>query len=369
MRPESILIFCLILLGIQAQPVNSQADGNPHASELIEYALNEVVKNGKAPGMIAAIISSEGVMAIGAAGERKAGYGKAIKTDDKVHLGSCGKAMTSTMIATLVAEGKLSWDTKFLEIFPELKEEVHPDYYHTTLWQLLTHRAGFPDLWTHRKKGTRERRLEILTQKLKRSAPYPAGEFHYSNLGYVAAACMAERLTGLSWEALMTERLFEPMGMSSAGFGAPNSPHRINQPWGHHKSGKSWIPDQSDCAEVLSPAGRIHCNIEDWAKFLSLQLVENNTILDRAILHKLTEPEGNYAAGWGVADYDWAEGTVLIHNGSNGIWYSTVLVAPNLDKAYVVVSNSCDFKETVEVCNEITRKLVRMDIDGEPHIN
>lgn len=54
--------------------------------------------------------------------------------------------MTATMIATLVAEGKLSWETKLIEAIPELRGKIHTDYYKITLWQLLTHRAGIPKI-------------------------------------------------------------------------------------------------------------------------------------------------------------------------------------------------------------------------------
>ena len=77
---------------------------------------------------------------------------------------------------------------------------------------------------------------------------------------------------------------------------------KIDQPWGHQKSGSAWLAVQSDCAEALGPAGRIHCTIDDWAN-----------------------------------------GKVLSHNGSNGIWYTTVIVAPNLNRAFVVSTNSRDF--------------------------
>ncbi len=113
--------------------------------------------------MVAAIISSDGVISISSAGVRKAGSGIAFTTDDLVHLGSCTKAMTSTMIATLVAEGKLDWDTKLIDVIPELKGNIHSDYYNITLWQLLTHRAGLPrnamDWDAHKKKEIKERRL------------------------------------------------------------------------------------------------------------------------------------------------------------------------------------------------------------------
>lgn len=49
------------------------------------------------------------------------------------------------------------------------------------------------------------------------------GNFVYSNLGYMVAGAMAEKKTGKSWEALMQEKLFKPLGMTSAGFGFPGT--------------------------------------------------------------------------------------------------------------------------------------------------
>jgi D-alanyl-D-alanine carboxypeptidase len=62
-----------------------------------------------------------------------------------------------------------------------------------------------------------------------------------------------------------------------------------------------------------------------------------------------------------MEDQPWAKGKVLTHNGSNGIWFATVVVAPKLNKAYVVVTNSCDFGSTGEICNKMVTRLVKME--------
>ncbi|NPD48162.1 MULTISPECIES: serine hydrolase [unclassified Lentimicrobium] len=352
------------------QIIYSQSDSDLRKSDSIQNILTKVVNDGQAPGMIAAIISGEGVIAIASAGERKAGSGIAFTANDVVHLGSCGKAMTATMIATLVAEGKLSWDMKLIEAIPDLKNNIHPDLKNTTLWQLLTHRAGIQndpiDWYAYADMDIKERRFSILKDNIKLAPAYTDGEFHYSNFGYVVAACMAEQITGLSWETLMRERLFGPLGMTTAGFGDPVKNKSIDQPWGHKKSWlqNKWKPSRDYYGEVLSPAGRVHCSVEDWAKFISLQLPGENTFLDRIILNKLIEPNGVYAGGWVVfqeTEQPWAKGIVLVHGGSNEIWYAAVMVAPNLDRAYVIVTNSCDFGLTDRVCVEMTNKIAKMD--------
>ena len=366
MKKSSIILLTILLSqGI----LISQTKPGLNKSEAIREVISEIVNDGKAPGMIAAIISSEGVIGIGSAGERKAGYGISFTTNDVVHLGSCGKAMTATMLATLVEEGKLSWDTKLIEAIPELKNTIHRDYHKITLWQLLTHRAGIPknptDEGAFSSKEIRARRLAILEDNFKSPATYEIDKFHYSNFGYVIAACMAEQITGLSWEVLMKQRLFDPLGMSTAGFGNPNKNKSTDQPWGHHKYLWKWWPSEAYYDEAIGPAGRIHCNIADWAKFISLWLTSENPILERKYLDKLIEPVGGhfYAGGWGVAEYDWAKGITFNHSGSNEIWYASVLVTPKLDRAFVVATNSCDFGSTPDVCLEIANKIIRMELN------
>jgi len=363
-------MISLVMILACTQTADSQTKSGSNKNELINQALTEIVNDGKAPGMIAAIISSEGVIAIGSAGERKAGSGKAFTTNDMVHLGSCTKAMTSTMIATFVAEGKLNWESKLIDVIPELKGNIHSDYYNITLWQLLTHRAGLTknamDWDAHKQKEIKERRLSILKDNLQEPASNKYDEFHYSNFGYMVAACMAEKVTGLSWEILMRKRLFEPLGMTSAGYGAPGTPEQIDQPWGHEKVWYwyNWISDQSDNPDALGPAGMVHCTIEDWAKFLSLQLTNENPILERKFLDKLIEPpDGFYAGGWGVLEQPWTKGVILTHNGSNGVWYTEVVITPESDRAFVVATNSCSFNSTPALCTEIMNKLIRMELN------
>ena len=211
--------------------------------------------------------------------------------------------------------------------------------------------------------------MAILTDNLVLAASNDIGEFHYSNLGYMIAACMAERITGQSWEALIRQRLFDPLDMSSAGFGSPNTPDQIDQPWGHSWEfslfGNNWEPDQTDNPKALGPAGRVHCNIKAWAEFLSLFLDDENPVIDSKHLNKLITPIGFYAGGWAVLreeDQPWGKGIVLVHSGSNGIWFTSVMVAPKLNRAYIVATNSREFGSTEGVCQEMLSKLVKMDL-------
>lgn len=358
-------ITFLVLLLLLFHTTYKLSSQQSEKSNEIHNSLKEIITQEKIPGMIAAITSSKGIIGIGSAGIRKAGSSEELTENDVIHIGSCTKAMTSLMLATLVDDNTLTWETNLIEVFPDLKKYIHIDYHNVTVWQLLTHRAGVPanakNWWIHGSMNLQERRMEILKENLNEAPDSKKDEYHYSNLGYMVAACMAEKLTGHAWELLMRKRLFNMLGMTSAGFGPPGTPNKTDQPWGHIKVGNTWLPRQLDNAEVLGPAGRVHCSVKDWARFIALQLPGDNTLsLDRKHLNKLITPVGEYAGGWVVTDRPWGKGMVLTHSGSNTMWFATVWVAPRLDRAFIVVTNSCDTNSHT-ICDRMIGKLIEIN--------
>jgi len=360
------LAYCVLALSF----ATASGQGNPQPrdtgwetkSNSLQKLVTKTVDEQNLPGLIAAIADSNGIVAIAAAGVRKVGSDQALQTDDLIHIGSCTKAMTSTMLATLVQDGVLSWDTTLLDVFPELKGDIHPGYHAVTLGQLVRHRGRIPanasNWWAYPDLDLMERRLEIVKQNLRNAPDIEPGDYKYSNLGYVVAGCLAEKKTGKSWETLMQERLFEPLGMASAGFGPPGSAESVAQPWGHLKNSDRWVARHADNAAALGPAGRVHCSLADWAKFIALQLPgDDKPILNANSLKQLIEPRGNYAAGWGVYPRSWARGLALTHNGSNTMWFATVWVAPGINRAYLVATNSAD-DNSPQICDQIVSQLI-----------
>ena len=329
-------------------------DGDGETIDLSHFLI-PAIEQGTAPGMIAAVIDEEGVRAIGAAGLRRQGSPEMMTVDDLVHIGSDTKAMTSTMLATMVEDGTFvdGWDTTIADIFPELVATIHQDYHSVTLSQLVRMRGGLarnPADWRAHSSNPDivGRRYELLKDNLVDPPAGAVGDDLYSNLSYMVAGAMAERVTGKSWETLMQERLFTPLGITSVGFGPPGTPGAVDQPWGHWpNSSGGWTPEQFDNPAAFGPAGTVHISIQDWAKFISLWFTNKEpAILDRSILNELSTPEsGNYAAGWYVSQRNWAGGAALSHEGSNTSWLSILWIAPQRSVAFVAVANSSDFVE------------------------
>ena len=120
--------------------------------------------------------------------------------------------MTSALLAVLVRDGVFAggWNTTIAGVFPELRDHIHPEYREATLWQLVTMTGGVKcdaaDWHAHRDTRLIERRYRILRDNLADPPAAATGEYVYSNLAYVVAGAMAERITGMTWEALMQEQ-------------------------------------------------------------------------------------------------------------------------------------------------------------------
>ncbi len=361
-------ILIAVLLAVAAIPT-------AHAQEVdqaLQAELIKIAERNKLPGGLAAASIKDGkLQRIAVAGVRKSKEDQKMELGDKLHLGSCTKAMTATMLGMLVDEKKLDWKTTVADVFPDWK--IDAGYQQVTLAQLMAHRGGIAkdiplqynlQFRAEPDRSTTEQRRELLQQVLSKSPAYPPGsKYVYSNMGYMLAGLMAETVTEQNWEALMQKRLFGPLKMTSAGFGPPKGEQPLSQPWGHRKRLISgYEPNHIDNPRCLGPAGTVHCSIADWAKFAAFHLSEQKDggLLSELTLAKLHQPlaAGSYAGGWLVEPRPWAQGLALNHGGSNNSWFAMIWVAPEIDQAFLAVTNTGG---ALRACDEAIVAMLRLN--------
>jgi CubicO group peptidase (beta-lactamase class C family) len=347
--------------------------GDPKVSPAVNALLAPLRDKHKLPALAAAVVSSRGLIAAGAVGVRKHGDDRPATVHDQFHLGSNTKAMTATLIAALVEEGKLSYDDTLGKAFPKVKA-MDAGLRKVTLAQLLTHRAGLRANAAgglsvlFRVGSTRAQRQRLLESIAEAKLDHePGKELHYSNLGYVLAGHLAEEAAGATWEELIHARLFGPLGMKSAGFGPMGTRGKVEQPWQHTSRGSPVGPGPlSDNPPVIGPAGRVHCSVPDWAKFVADQLRGargGKALLKPATYKKLhTSPYTRQfytLGGWGGREKDErAGGLVLMHDGSNTMNYSSAWLAPERDLAVLVACNQGG-PAAQKACHEARDLLIR----------
>ena len=355
-----MLFVCIVLLLIAAWLINRRAqvvnNGSaptfcPMAGDTnVTQLLKPIRQKFNMPAMAAAVVTSDSIKFVGAVGVRKRGTEVPVTLDDLWHLGSDGKIMTSTLIARMVERGQLGWDTTLAQVFPEFAPKMHPEFRQVTLLQLLSHHAGLPanlNLGEYSGDDGPQLRLRAVQNELaKAPESKPGSTYSYSNLGYIIAAAVVEKTTGKAWEQIISDEVFRPLQMNSAGFGGSGTPGKIDQPWPHTEDGEPTAQNgpAMDNPPVMGPAGRIHCTIQDWARFVQDQLRGARgepALLKAESYQKLqTQPfGGEYALGWIVVSRPWGGGKVLNHCGDNTMNFANVWVAPKKDFAILVCVN------------------------------
>jgi CubicO group peptidase (beta-lactamase class C family) len=350
------VVLLLVMAGVMLKKQQAARSFPPTTAcpavgaEEVTSALKPIRQKFGIPAMAAALVTSDSIQFMGAVGVRKRGTDVPVGLDDQWHLGSDTKAMTSTLIARLVERGQLKWETTLGEVFPDLAPQMNPDYQNTTILQLLSHRAGLPPNleWAdYEGDDIKTLRLKVVRDALsKKPGHAPGSHYEYSNLGYVIAGAVIEKITGRLWENEIRSEIFEPLQMTNIGFGGTGTPGKIDQPWPHTADGEPTAmngPDM-DNPPVMGPAGRVHCSIQDWAKFIQDQLRGDRG--EKALL----KPEsyqtlhtqhfgGDYALGWMAVDRSWGGGKVLNHGGDNTMNFANVWIAPRRDFAILVCAN------------------------------
>jgi len=325
------------------------------------------------PALAAAAIVEGQLVAIGATGARSAAAPTPVTLDDRWHIGSCTKSMTASLAAMLVEDGVIGWETTLAEVFPEMP--MKKTWREVTLEDLLVQRSGAPGeapkaLWNEAcaRQGTpTEQRFAYASGILAGEPERPPGtKWIYSDAGYAIAGAMLEKVTGKDWEMLMRERLFLPLGMLSAGFGAPATPGQLDQPWGHKGYEAPFQPvppgPDADNPPAIGPAGTVHCSIADLARYTAWHVAGERGegwLLSYESFEKLHHPpeDQTYGMGWCNLRRRWAGGVALMHTGENTMFYAVMWLGPGADTAFVAASNA-DGYDAVDACDDAIRHLI-----------
>lgn len=284
-------------------------------------------------------------------GVRKAGGTDALLPSDLMHLGSLTKAVTATMIGALVAQGRMSFDTTLAQAFPELTATMAPAYPAVTIRQLLTHSAGVSPYNTrqtlqplHALQGSgTEQRYTFVQRVLSEPPRFAPGEKNeYSNAGAAIAGAAAERLTGRSYQQLVQDLVFTPLGVRAA-VGNP-SRSTTPQPSGHVRAPSGVIVEILPASllyttpPAIEPAGDLSLSPGDYGRFLQLHLrglAGHAGALTAGTIQQLHQRGG--AMGWSLMPRD--DGESHEHTGSYGAFTAFVTLQPTRNVAVAAFTN------------------------------
>ena len=332
--------FALLFLLLTTLYVNAQTTFHFADSIRIKYQIPEIAF---------AVVSADSVFELQVLGVQRANTDYKAKYNDRFHIGSNTKAITAFIAALLVENKQITWDTRFFDLFPELKRKSRKDYYNMTLENLLTFRAKLPAYTYTFEQPTRKQitgnnasqrlqlaRYFILQKPMKEN---PDG-LTPSNADYILAGLMLEKASGKSYKDLIVD--FGKTQGIYFDFDYPNLSDTL-QPWGHDIQSNPLPPFDNYKLNWLLSAGNINVSLPDYIKFIQLQLkgLKGQTkVLSPETFDKLLYGLPVFSFGW-FNQLDRSTNRVVAYNeGNAGAFLTQVEIIKDAGKGYILFANS-----------------------------
>jgi CubicO group peptidase (beta-lactamase class C family) len=365
LRPFAVAFYALVLVhSLEAQSAPPVTSSTPHA-DLDAYVAN-VMKTFEVPGIALAIVKDNKIIVAKGYGVRKLGEATPVDEHTMFGIGSNTKAFTTAALATLVDEGKLSWDDPVYQRLPGFVMYDPYVSHEMTIRDLLTHRSGMGlgegDLlfWPH---STYTRDEIIYKLRFMKPASSFRSHYAYDNLLYMTAGQIIPAVTGVSWDDYIRRHIFVPLGMSNTNVSNAAFKPGDDYAYPHERVDGKLQVIKFEALDNAGPAGSINSCAADMAKWVQVQLnhgkfVDHDgrlyseqrskemwspqTILPIGdpppLLAGLKPNFADYALGWSLRDY---HGRKLVgHTGGVAGFVSRVMLVPAENIGVVVLTNA-----------------------------
>ncbi|WP_051998748.1 serine hydrolase [Gordonia rhizosphera] len=339
-----------------AQPLPDNAVDN--AVGELDGLIDSLMKSTKIPGLAVAVVhGGEAVYAKGF-GVAEVGTDREVGPDTVFPLASMSKPIGSTVIARLVTDNVVGWDTPVAENLPGFALSDPWVTSHVTIGDMYAHRSGLPDHAGDKLEDMGYDRAQII----ERLRYLPLDPFRisyaYTNFGLTAAAESAARKAGTDWDALSENMIYGPLGMTHTSSRFADFEAESDRVVGHVEVDGEWVktPEQRD-PDAQAPAGGVSSSVNDVARWMAMvlangshngaQLIDPDALLPaitpQVISSHPSSPEaraGNYGYGFNVSVTEGGR-TQMSHSGAFLMGAGTsVLFLPSADVAIVALSNA-----------------------------
>jgi CubicO group peptidase (beta-lactamase class C family) len=327
-----------------------------HAVKEIEKLAQEKIQENAVPGVAIAVVFQDKVVYAKGFGVRDVNTKMPVDADTVFQLASVSKPIGSTVVAELVGEGKINWDSKLSVLDPSFAMFDPWVTRDITIRDMYCHRSGLPDHAGDLLEDLGFTRAEIL-HRLRYQHPDSSFRSHYAytNFGMTEAAVAAAKAFGAEWEALCQEKLYKPLGMTSTSSRYADFVARSNKALGHVLVDRKWVQKFKRDPDAQSPTGGVSSSVNDVAKWLRLQLgngkFNGKQIVDEKALAETHHPQIRtgfnpftelptfYGLGWNVG-YDQEGRLRLNHSGGFDLGAATyVNLVPAEQLGIVVLTN------------------------------
>lgn len=276
-------------------------------ADTISERMQQFVDKDVVSGAVTLVATKDGVKHLAAVGKADLASGRAMKTDDFFWIASMTKPMTSTCVAILAEEGKLSFDDKVEKFLPqfagqwmvEAKEKDRVTLVRApraiTIRDLLTHTSGMGDVKTPRAHATL---AELAFGYAQVPLQFPPGsKWAYSNTGMNTLGRIVEVASGVPFAEFMQRRIFDPLGMKETTFWPTEAQakrlakcYRTNKETGQLEEAPMIYIEGAltDRERTPFPTGGLYSTAEDVARFYRAMLGGGAPILGAEMAKRIT---------------------------------------------------------------------------------
>ena len=254
-------------------------------------------------------------------------------------IGSMTKTFTATVILKLVSQKKLALTDKLSKYFP-----TFPKGDNITIKNLLTHTSGIfnytdvYDFWAQSMKPTNKK--SVLDSIMKRPLLFSPGEkFSYSNSNYMLLAYIIQKITGQSFETIVTNWIFKPLKMLESGFDFTGL-HDKDKAKGYWNFSAAKLVEgpHNDSSEFIG-SGEIYSTVIDLYKWH--EALQESKVLDKKMLDQAYQQyKGAYGYGW---EMDTIGGKRTVGHGGRVFGFECSLIrVPEDDVCIILLNNNSD---------------------------
>jgi CubicO group peptidase (beta-lactamase class C family) len=332
----------------------------------VDRLVERRMRDQKTPGLAIGIASRGRVVVARGYGLRDARRKNPVTPRTIFAVGSVTKSFTAAVLATLVDQGKLSWDTPVREYLPWFRMYDPVTTELVTLRDMLSHRTGLPrhDFIRFSTYQSREELLRAI-RYLEPSRTF-RDVYQYNNLMYVAAGYVGGVVAGSTWEDLVRERIFRPLAMTRSNTSVMDS-QRMDDFATPHENGKP-VEFYEYARFGVGPNGAVNTCIDDLLKYLNLYLDESPLLSarQREELWKPVIPVNattSYAMGWQVGSHS-GEFRVS-HGGAITGFRAAVVLLPQRKIAIAVMGND-ESAPADRIASELTDRILGLASQPRP---
>ena len=361
---HGIVLTGTALLAFLQLPFAAPAEKSHVASEQVNRAVQELeklaqkkIQENAVPGLAIAVVFQDKVVYAKGFGVRDVNTKAPVDADTVFQLASVSKPIGSTLVAELVGEGKVTWDSKLSVLDPTFAMFDSWVTHEITVRDMYAHRSGLPEHAGDLLEDLGFARGEIL-YRLRYQHPGSSFRSHYAytNFGMTEGALAAAKAYGQEWEEASEQRLYKPLGMNSTSSRYADFVARQNKALGHVLVNGKWAQKFKRDPDAQSPTGGVSSSVNDVAKWIRLQLAngkfDGKQVVNEKALAETHHPEmltgfnpftgmpTFYGLGWNVS-YDEQGRLRLNHSGGFGLGAATyVNLVPAEQLGIVVLTNA-----------------------------